>query len=51
MKNGTSQLGIGNPALDPARFKAVDYTNMIYTLDTAYISPKPRPAKVSTSTL
>ena len=46
VKNGTSTIGIGNAALDPARFTAVDYSTMLYTIDTNFIGPHPKPAQV-----
>ncbi len=47
VKNGTSQIGIGNLAIDPARYTVVDYTAILYSLQTGYISPKPKQAPVS----
>ena len=47
VKNGSSEIGIGNLALDPARFSVVDYPTLLYKLQTGYISPKPKQTPVS----
>ena len=44
VKNGTSSFGIGNIALDPARYTVADYSTMLYSLDTIFIAPKPKVA-------
>ncbi len=46
VKNGTSAIGVGNLALDPARYSVIDYTTRLYSLNTGYISPKPKRAPV-----
>ncbi|TRY75000.1 hypothetical protein TCAL_04945, partial [Tigriopus californicus] len=43
VKNGTSTIGIGNPALDAGRYLAVDYSVMMYTIDTNFIATYPKP--------
>lgn len=43
VKNGTSTIGIGNPALDLGRYMAVDYSVMMYTIETNFISTFPKP--------
>ena len=44
--NKPLQVGIGNLAFDPVRYAVVDYTTMLYVLQTAYITPKPKKTPV-----